>query len=74
MMSHNNRLRNPVNVSFPEGLAIFDSLNKCLRSLGDSGFIEKVMQEGPRSKTFVVITDKWRRAAQKVREYYAYMQ
>ncbi len=44
MMSHNNRLRNLVRVSFPEGVAIFNSLDKCRRSLGDLGFIEKVRE------------------------------
>ena len=68
MMSHNNRLRNLVRVSFPEGVAIFDSLNKCRRSLGDLGFIEKVIQEGSHPKTFVVITDKGRCVAQKIME------
>jgi DNA-binding PadR family transcriptional regulator len=52
----------------PEGVVSLSSLNTCRQNLGNLGLIEEIMEEGARPRTYLVITDKGRRVAQKIRE------
>jgi len=54
----------------PEGLMSQDSLRDCRWKLGNAGLglIQEHMEPGPRPKTFLVITEKGRKVAQKIRE------
>jgi len=52
----------------PEGVVSLSSLNICRQDLGDLGLIEEIVEEGARPRTYLVITDKGRRVAQKIRE------
>ena len=45
-----------------------DALRKCRHNLLDLNLIEEVTEEGPRPRTYLVITDKGRRVVQKIRE------
>ena len=55
-------------VRLPEGLVSLSSLNICRQNLGDLGLIEEIMEEGARPRTYLIITDKGRCVAQKIRE------
>jgi len=52
----------------PEGVVSLSSLNICRQNLGDLGLIEEIIEEGAHPRTYLVITDKGRRVAQKIRE------
>jgi len=52
----------------PDGVASLDSLKKVRRNLAELGLIIEQIEEGPRPKTFLVITEKGRRVAEKVKE------
>jgi len=54
----------------PEGITSQDSLRMCRWELGERGLglIEEHMEKGPRPKTFLVITEKGRRVAKKIKE------
>ena len=54
----------------PSGLMSQDSLRDCRWKLGSAGLglIEEHMEEGPRPKTFLIITEKGRHVAKKIRE------
>ncbi len=45
-----------------------DALRKVRRNLAELGLIIEKIEEGPRPKTFLVITEKGRRVAEKVKE------
>ena len=52
----------------PEGIMSLDSLDKCRANLSKLGLITERIDEGPRPRTWLTITEKGRRVAQKVRE------
>ncbi len=52
----------------PEGIMSQDALRKCRNNLSKLGLVKEVMEEGPRPKKFLVITDKGRKVAEKVCE------
>jgi len=54
----------------PEGIMSQDALKNLRWSLSEKGLglIKEEMEEGPRPRTYLVITDKGRRVAQKIRE------
>jgi len=52
----------------PEGIMSQDSLKKVRHNLAALGLITEEIEEGPRPKTFLVITEKGRRVAEKVKE------
>jgi len=52
----------------PDGIMSLDSLDKCRANLSRLGLITESMEKGPRPKTFLVITEKGRRVAKKIKE------
>ena len=50
----------------PEGIMSQDSLWKCRRNLTELKLIIEEIEDGPRPKTFLVITEKGRRVAEKI--------
>ena len=52
----------------PTGIMSQDALRKVRLNLSELGLIIEEIEEGPRPKTFLVITEKGRRVAQKVAE------
>lgn len=52
----------------PEGIVSLTSLNKVRENLGQLGLITEEMEEGPRPRTYLVITQKGKRVAEKLRE------
>ncbi len=54
--------------SNPNGFISQTSLDKCRVHLEELGLIKEEMEESARPRTYLVITDKGRRVAQKIRE------
>ena len=52
----------------PEGIASQNALDTVRVNLVQLGLITEEMEEGPRPRTWLVITDKGRKVAQKIRE------
>ena len=52
----------------PDGIASLDALKTVRKNLQSLGLIVEELEEGPRPKTFLVITEKGRRVAEKVNE------
>lgn len=52
----------------PDGIMSQDSLRKTRKNLLNLGLINEQIDEGPRPKTFLVITEKGRRIAGKLEE------
>ncbi len=52
----------------PEGIASLDSIMKVREKLGELGLIREEMEEGARPKTFLVITEKGKKVAERLRE------
>jgi DNA-binding MarR family transcriptional regulator len=52
----------------PNGVASLDTLRRIRTNLQELDLITQEIEEGPRPKTFLVITPKGRRVAEKVRE------
>ncbi len=50
------------------GIASLESIKKTRKSLAELGLIIEKIEEGPRPKTFLVITEKGRRVAEKIAE------
>ena len=54
--------------SIPGGFISQTSLDKCRLHLEELGLMKEEMEEGPRPRTYLIISDKGRRVAQKIRE------
>jgi DNA-binding MarR family transcriptional regulator len=52
----------------PEGVGSLETLSKVRMSLSQLGLAIEELEEGHRPKTFLVITEKGRRVAEKVKE------
>ena len=52
----------------PEGIASFDTIRSVRDNLAELGLIKEEMEEGARPKTFLVITEKGKRVAKKIKE------
>ena len=52
----------------PEGIGSLETIARVRENLGELGLIVEEIEEGPHPKTFLVITDKGRRVAQKILE------
>jgi predicted transcriptional regulator len=51
-----------------DGFITLTSLGDCRRDFKKLGLMEEQIEEGPRPKTFLVITEKGKRVAEKIRE------
>ena len=58
----------------PQGVASLDALRKVRLNLAELGLIIEEIEEGPRPKTFLVITEKGKRVAEKIREVLAILE
>lgn len=52
----------------PKGIVSQDALMKIRHNLKNLGLAEEVTESGPRPKTFLVITEKGKKVAEKIRE------
>jgi len=52
----------------PEGIVSQDALRKCRQNLRQLGLIVEETETGPRPKTFLRLTPKGQRVAEKIRE------
>ena len=50
----------------PDGIASLESVKRLRRNLSELGLIVEEIEDGPRPKTFLVITEKGRRVAEKI--------
>lgn len=52
----------------PDGFITQSKLDECRRTFRELGLITEQLDEGPRPKKFLIITEKGRRVAEKIRE------